>query len=98
MFRGEFHAGDIISYLADGGGGYGQPFLRDPEKVREDVLDGYVSREAARDYGVILTDDGAATNAARAADPAHPTSTSFGPGDGRANSSQTGSLPHSWMR
>ena len=56
MFRGEFGPGDIISYLADGGGGYGDPFTRDPERVRNDVIDGYVSCAAAeRDYGVILT-------------------------------------------
>ena len=56
MFRGEFGAGDVISYLADGGGGYGEPFARDPERVREDVIDGYVSAEAARaDYGVALS-------------------------------------------
>jgi N-methylhydantoinase B len=70
MFRGEFHAGDVISYLADGGGGYGDPFLRDPERVRADVIDGYVSREAAdREYGVVLNDkldiDQDATNARR---------------------------------
>lgn len=70
MFRGEFHAGDVISYLADGGGGYGDPFLRDPERVRNDVIDGYVSREAAqRDFGVVLNDrlevDEAATRARR---------------------------------
>lgn len=56
MFRGEFGPGDVISYLADGGGGYEDPFKRDPYLVREDVLDGYVSREAARKaYGVVLT-------------------------------------------
>jgi N-methylhydantoinase B len=58
MFRGEFGPGDVISYLADDGGGYGDPFTRDPQRVRQDVIDGYVSRAAAeRDYGVILTDD-----------------------------------------
>ena len=58
MFRGEFHCGDVISYLADGGGGYGNPFDRDAETVQADVLDGYVSREAAElEYGVILTND-----------------------------------------
>ena len=56
MFRGEFRKGDVISYLADGGGGYGNPYERDPETVRQDVIDGYVSRKAAgRDYGVVLT-------------------------------------------
>ena len=58
MFRGEFHPGDVISYLADGGGGYGNPFDRDAVTVQADVLDGYVSREAAElEYGVILTND-----------------------------------------
>jgi N-methylhydantoinase B len=41
-----------------GGGGYGDPFLRDPGFVLADVLDGLVSREQARaEYGVAL--DGA---------------------------------------
>jgi N-methylhydantoinase B len=58
MYRGEFGAGDEILYLADGGGGYGPPFERAPERVRDDVIDGYVSREAARaEYGVALTGD-----------------------------------------
>lgn len=58
MYRGEFGPGDEILYLADGGGGYGHPFEREPERVRDDVIDGYVSREAARDsYGVALTND-----------------------------------------
>lgn len=38
-----------------GGGGYGDPFERDPERVLEDVINGYVSIEAAeRDYGVVV--------------------------------------------
>ena len=38
-----------------GGGGYGEPFERDPERVRQDVIAGYVSPEgAARDYGVVV--------------------------------------------
>jgi N-methylhydantoinase B len=38
-----------------GGGGYGDPFERDPEAVLDDVLNGYVSIEAAkRDYGVVV--------------------------------------------
>jgi N-methylhydantoinase B len=43
-----------------GGGGMGDPHERDPELVRQDVLDGLVSLEQARDaYGVALTADGA---------------------------------------
>jgi N-methylhydantoinase B len=48
-------AGSLISVRTGGGGGYGNPFERDPELVRLDVVRGYVSREAAqRDYGVLL--------------------------------------------
>lgn len=38
-----------------GGGGFFSPFERDPELVRQDVLNGYVSLQAAREqYGVVL--------------------------------------------
>jgi len=58
MYRGEFGLGDEILYLADGGGGYGSPLERDVEKVRNDVIDGYVSIEAARkSYGVVINED-----------------------------------------
>ena len=37
-----------------GGGGLGDPMRRSRERVREDVLDGYVTRQAAaRDYGLV---------------------------------------------
>ncbi len=46
------HAGDELYYRTPGGAGYGPPAERDPAAIREDVLDGYVSEEAAeRDYG-----------------------------------------------
>jgi N-methylhydantoinase B len=49
-------AGARLEYQRGGGGGWGDPLERDPEKVRDDVLDEYVSVEAARrDYGVVLT-------------------------------------------
>ena len=39
--------------MTGGGGGYGPPLEREPDAIRRDVLEGYVSREAAqRDYGV----------------------------------------------
>jgi len=38
-----------------GGGGYGDPLMREPERVLADVVNGYVSLEAAeREYGVII--------------------------------------------
>lgn len=48
--------GAVIAYQHGGGAGFGYPLLRDPEAVKEDVLDEYVSLAAARDkYGVVLT-------------------------------------------
>ena len=59
MMRGEFKPGEVISVRSGGGGGYGDPHDRDPERVLSDVRAGYVSREAAREeYGVAITEDG----------------------------------------
>ncbi|HLU44724.1 MAG TPA: hydantoinase B/oxoprolinase family protein [Natronosporangium sp.] len=45
--------GDRVTLLTAGGGGHGDPRLRDPAAVREDVAEGYVSARAAREiYGV----------------------------------------------
>jgi N-methylhydantoinase B len=50
--------GDILRVNMNAGGGYGDPLERDPELVRGDVLDGYVSIAGAReDYGVVITPD-----------------------------------------
>jgi N-methylhydantoinase B len=49
-------AGEWVRGLESGGGGYGDPLERDPEAVRRDVLDRWVSERSAReDYGVVLT-------------------------------------------
>jgi N-methylhydantoinase B len=46
-------AGERVKIMTGGGGGWGAPSERDPEAVRRDVCEGYVSAEAARrDYGV----------------------------------------------
>lgn len=43
--------------FAGGGGGYGDPRLREPELVEQDLLDGYVSEAAAREvYGYAPAD------------------------------------------
>jgi N-methylhydantoinase B len=43
-------------YDYGGGGGWGDPLDREPQAVLDDVLDEYVSVEAApRDYGVVFT-------------------------------------------
>src|SRR5215469_4806231 len=47
--------GDAFRIRAGGGGGYGPPWERPVEKVREDVRQGYVSVTAAAElYGVII--------------------------------------------
>ncbi|MDP6884513.1 MAG: hydantoinase B/oxoprolinase family protein, partial [Rhodospirillales bacterium] len=61
------NAGDTLTFMMAGGGGYGDPFDRDAERVRRDVELGFVSREAARrDYGVAIDDHGAVDEAATA--------------------------------
>jgi N-methylhydantoinase B len=48
----------VTAYQYGGGAGFGSPLERDPEAVKEDVLDEYVSAAAARErYGVVLTGD-----------------------------------------
>jgi len=55
LIRHEVPAGTEAIIVTAGGGGWGYPFLRDPERVRVDVLEGYVSLEAAKkSYGVVL--------------------------------------------
>jgi N-methylhydantoinase B len=51
-----FHpASTRVDTALPGGGGYGNPFERDPLSVVDDVLNGYVSLEAAeREYGVVI--------------------------------------------
>jgi N-methylhydantoinase B len=36
--------GDVVSCRTGGGGGFGEPFMRDPEKARKDIIDGYLTR------------------------------------------------------
>jgi N-methylhydantoinase B len=51
--------GESIISICCGGGGYGSPYLRDPTRVRENVLDGWVSRERAETiYGVAMDEAG----------------------------------------
>jgi N-methylhydantoinase B len=57
--------GDIVRIETGGGGGYGHPFDREPERVVADVRGGFVSAaSAAEDYGVVLTADLAVDEAA----------------------------------
>jgi len=51
-------AGDVICLALPGGGGFGVPRARDPQRVLHDVLDGLISVDDARqDYGVAIDAD-----------------------------------------
>ena len=51
--------GDFIRLELPGGGGFGDPDERDPEKVALDVADGLISRDTAeRDYRVAFAANG----------------------------------------
>ena len=59
----QLQPGSVISYRTPGGGGYGTPLERDPERVLEDVAQGKVTRDRARDvYGVVLDASGTAVD------------------------------------
>jgi N-methylhydantoinase B len=51
----DLEPGERVALSPPGGGGYGDPTAREPEKVLADVIDGYVSIVAAREhYGVAI--------------------------------------------
>lgn len=55
MVSTRMRRGDRLYHKIAGGGGFGDPLTRDPEKVVDDVKNGKVSTEAAREmYGVVL--------------------------------------------
>jgi N-methylhydantoinase B len=64
------HKGDRVLIRCAGSGGYGDPLEREPERVLQDLVDGYITPQAAHDlYGVILNGggvDASATIAQRA--------------------------------
>jgi N-methylhydantoinase B len=69
VFTRRLAIGDQIHHLSGGGGGFGQPVDREPDRVAFDVAEGYVSAEVARGaYRVVVTDgalDAGATAALR---------------------------------
>lgn len=52
------NSGDVVSLRLPGAGGYGDPLERDPELLLQDVRDGKVTLESARDdYRVVIDPD-----------------------------------------
>ena len=62
---GVLSKGDVLVFFAPGGGGFGDPLDREPGRVANDVANGWVSVERAREnYGVSLNNNGRADEAA----------------------------------
>jgi N-methylhydantoinase B len=63
--------GELVTHVQPGGGGYGDPRTRDPERVARDVWDGKISAAYAREHHRVVVDpasgrlDKAATQALR---------------------------------
>jgi N-methylhydantoinase B len=52
MGRYELKAGDCFYLQSPGGGGFGDPSMRDGDAIRKDIAEGYVTEEGAKaDYG-----------------------------------------------
>jgi N-methylhydantoinase B len=66
----EVKKGDILYFNTWGGGGWGDPFKREPQLVLDDINRSLVSVQGARSYGVVIKQDmsidQAATSALRA--------------------------------
>lgn len=51
-------AGDLLYFNTWGGGGWGDPYAREPQLVLDDVERGLVSAAGAARYGVVISGDG----------------------------------------
>ncbi len=61
--------GDRVRFVLSGGGGYGDPNEREPDRVLADVEQGYVSLERAEaDYGVVIDPERMLVDAAATAE------------------------------
>ncbi len=62
----QVEAGDLLHFITWGGGGWGDPLERDPALVALEIVQGLVTRAGARQYGVVIADDGSVDEAATA--------------------------------
>jgi len=95
--------GDTIDFISNGGGGYGNSLEREPETVLEEVIDGFLTIEGARDaYGVVVEAvdpdvhdyriDEAATLALRKEMAGVERPVGYGPGEVHPDGKRTGEL------
>ncbi len=52
----DIHEGDLLHYETAAGGGYGHPWEREPQRVLDDLLDGKISLDSARDIYRVAVD------------------------------------------
>lgn len=64
--RVKVQPGDLLHYITWGGGGWGDPLTRDTKLVAKDVGRGLVTREGAKNYGVVVSEKGDIDEAATA--------------------------------
>jgi N-methylhydantoinase B len=57
LYSTRLAAGDAFYLRSGGGGGFGSPLKRPPEKVLEDVRSGYVTIDSARRYYGVIIDE-----------------------------------------
>lgn len=61
---------DVLHFITWGGGGWGDPYDRDPALIAKEITQGLVTAQGAKAYGVVVSEDGivdeAATEALRA--------------------------------
>ena len=57
-------AGDVLHFITWGGGGWGDPYARDPALVGKEIVQGLVTPEGARAYGVVADAQGVVDEAA----------------------------------
>jgi len=51
----ELKEGNTLDFISNGGGGFGNPLEREPEKVLAEVIDGFLTVDCARlQYGVVI--------------------------------------------
>ena len=61
----DYGNGDIFEIYQSGGGGFGDPFRRSVASVKDDVVNGLISVENAReDYGVVIDPESLAVDEA----------------------------------
>jgi N-methylhydantoinase B len=59
-------AGDMLHFITWGGGGWGDPLQRDPALVGKEIVQGLVTPEGAKAYGVVADEAGVIDQAATA--------------------------------